>query len=78
MAPAVTGSQGSVRGIAIHVGDKEERAKSGNGAQVANLGENAPEDIRKAYWNYFRVIFLLSLPLGVTVATIAPIHRYKP
>lgn len=41
--------------------------------QVANLHENSPEQIRKAYLDSYRVIFFLSLPLYVGVAAVAPL-----
>jgi O-antigen/teichoic acid export membrane protein len=41
--------------------------------QVANLGENAPGEIRKAYSDSYRVIFFLALPLYASVAAVAPL-----
>lgn len=41
--------------------------------QVADLHENAPEKILKAYLNSYRVIFFLSLPLYVGVVAVAPL-----
>lgn len=41
--------------------------------KVANLHENAPEEIPKIYLDSYRVIFFLSLPLYVGVAAVAPL-----
>lgn len=41
--------------------------------QVANLHENAPEEIQKAYLDSYRVMFFLALPLFTGVAAVAPL-----
>lgn len=40
---------------------------------VANLQENAPEEIHKAYLDSYRVVFFLALPLFSAVAIVAPL-----
>lgn len=40
---------------------------------IANLHENAPEEISKIYLDSYRVIFFLSLPLYAGVAAVAPL-----
>lgn len=40
---------------------------------VADLQENAPEKIRNAYCNSYRVLFFLALPLFAGIASIAPL-----
>lgn len=40
---------------------------------VANLHENAPEEIRKAYLDSYRIVFFLALPLFAGVAAVAPL-----
>ena len=41
--------------------------------QVANLHENAPEEIRKFYLDSYRVVFFFALPLFAGVTAVAPL-----
>lgn len=40
---------------------------------VANLHENAPEEIQKAYLDSYRIVFFFALPLFAGVAAVAPL-----
>ena len=40
---------------------------------VANLHENAPEEIRKIYFDSYRIVFFLALPLFSGAAAVAPL-----
>jgi O-antigen/teichoic acid export membrane protein len=41
--------------------------------QVANLQENAPEEIQKTYLDSYRIMFFFALPLFAGVAAVAPL-----